>query len=188
MNTKLLTLVNSSKQNYVEDIISDTKECFMLFREWDNKINIYSVNYVNFDFALSINASNNISGDFELSLLQSDECTQKCRELLTEYKQIVEYENRIKKLEKDLQRMKTRLIKEENTMGYYKVSKESGGHISVLAINPSTDIRDKLSYSRPIFVGKYASDTVKKPVFIIMASGKEEALEKYEERLRPFVK
>lgn len=89
---------------YVNNVRSDVSECYMVYRKYDNKIEVHKVDRLIFDREIFISYSNNgtISGTFEIPLNYDNDNIINCAELTTEYKQIKEYEDRIKQLESRL--------------------------------------------------------------------------------------
>ncbi len=64
--------------------------------------------------------------------------------------------------------------------GYYIIKKDSNGKVSIFNTTPSYDIIQKLSYNRPVLTGKYSCEKpVTRPVFVVMATDRKDALDKY---------
>ena len=96
-------VMKQQKQGIIDSICSDTAETYMIFRAHDGHIEVHTANRVTFDRSLSWDVPTTLECDVELSLLRDEDCIYNCSQLLTEYKQIKEYEDKITKLESKLQ-------------------------------------------------------------------------------------
>lgn len=69
--------------------------------------------------------------------------------------------------------------------GYYIIKKDSEGKVSIFNTTPPCDIIQKLSYSRPVLTGRYSCEKpVTRPVFVVMATDREDALDKYSDYIK----
>ena len=69
-------------------------------------------------------------------------------------------------------------------IGYYMVQRELDGDLFVQPINPPSYIICKLSYKHPVFTGKKVIGKTIRPLFIVMASDKKDAIDKYKQHIR----
>lgn len=98
----LFNLTQMRKSEFVTDVLtSDVLEAYFLFRRHDGNIDIKQLNQVSFDRNLCYEDSNSLDAQISISLYPNNDCFEKCSQLLTECKQIEDYENIIKQLDKE---------------------------------------------------------------------------------------
>lgn len=95
----------SQNKEFVQYINGNVKEAYVIFREYNDNINLYRANYFNWDLDFSCCESYNISGSFQLNTISDVDTITNCKELITEYKQNKEYEDKISKLSKELEQI-----------------------------------------------------------------------------------
>lgn len=98
--------LNKSRQ---EDFISycnnDIVESYIIFKQFNGNINLYKIHYIDYDFDISADVSYTMSGRIEFNTRYNPKAIEDCKSLVTEYKQITEYENKIASLEKELEQV-----------------------------------------------------------------------------------
>lgn len=95
-------LATKRVQQLVDNFMaSDVFESYMLYRGHDGIINLQRVNRMTIDRRVHTDTEYSVDAEIELSLIPDDSCLSKCSSLITEYKQIKEYEEAIENLKKD---------------------------------------------------------------------------------------
>lgn len=90
---------------FLQDL-SDMKEGYFVYRDKTmDKVHVHTINTLRFDNYITMNETYSLTGDFEMSTLTDMACVHNCGELLTEYKQITEYENEITELKSKLEKI-----------------------------------------------------------------------------------
>lgn len=93
-----------AKKRFIENLHSDALEGYFIYRGPDNMLHMHSVERMLFDRDLTIGDRHSIDAHVSISLYNDETCISRCQELVTEYKQIKEYEDKISELEQKLEK------------------------------------------------------------------------------------